>query len=64
VFFVKVESNAADDGAWARGFLSDLGPMPNANGRIGEREKGLQKNAGAMSTKRIFTMVMPGKIMA
>ncbi|MGB9274321.1 MAG: hypothetical protein WCC08_03700, partial [Terrimicrobiaceae bacterium] len=28
------------DRAWARGFLSDLGPMPNANGRIGEREKG------------------------
>ena len=26
--------------------------------------KGLQKNAGTMSTKRIFTMVMPGKIMA
>jgi hypothetical protein len=30
--------------------------------RSGAREKGLQKNAGAMSTKRIFTMVMPGKI--
>ena len=26
--------------------------------------KGLQKNAGTMSTKRIFTMVMPGKIIA
>ena len=50
-------------GMWARGFLSDLGPMPNANGRIGER-KALQKNAGTMSTKRIFTMVMPGKIIA
>ena len=26
--------------------------------------KGLQKNAGTMPTKRIFTMVMPGKIIA
>jgi hypothetical protein len=26
--------------------------------------KGLQKNAGTMFTKRIFTMVMSGKIMA
>jgi hypothetical protein len=38
--------------------------MPNANGWIGEREKGAQKNAGTMPTKRIFTMVMPGKIIA
>ena len=26
--------------------------------------KGAQKNAGTMPTKRIFTMVMPGKIIA
>ena len=53
------------DRALTRGFLSDLGPMPNAHGRIGESErKGLQKNAGTMSTKRIFTMVMAGKIIA
>ena len=52
------------DRAWARGFLSDLGPMRTPTGGSESERKGLQKNAGTMSTKRIFTMVMPGKIIA
>ena len=35
-------------------------PPFHTGGSESER-KGLQKNAGTMSTKRIFTMVMPGK---
>ncbi len=39
---------------------------PNASQRIELMQLSIraQKNAGTMSTKRIFTMVMPGKIMA
>jgi hypothetical protein len=44
-----------------------IGPWSYAETPTGGSEserKGLQKNAGTMCTKRIFTMVMPGKIIA
>jgi hypothetical protein len=41
-----------------------IGPWSYAERGSESERKGLQKNAGTMSTKRIFTMVMPGKIIA
>ena len=64
VFSLKLSRTPQITGVGAR--LS-IGPWSYAERQRADRrarEKGLQKNAGTMSTKRIFTMVMAGKIIA
>jgi hypothetical protein len=64
VFLLKLSRTPPITGRPREAFYRTLVLCRTPTGESESEGKGLQKNAGTMSTKRIFTMVMPGKIMA
>ena len=64
VFSLKLSRTPPIMGHGRAAFYRTLVLCRTPTGGSESERKGLQKNAGTMSTKRIFTMVMPGNIMA
>ena len=63
-FSLKLSRTPPITGRGRAAFYRTLVLCRTPTGGSESERKGLQKNAGTMSTKRIFTMVMPGKIIA